>query len=83
MQILQCEYGLSDSKKKNRRIKRELHAPQVTEFIEQCRGNWKEEFEKMSSDGISKNILTYQPKMKRSIGKTCERIFSYNVRHRS
>jgi hypothetical protein len=37
----------------------------MAQYIEQCRRNWKEYIERMSSDRIPKMIVICQPKYKR------------------
>jgi hypothetical protein len=63
----------------------ELQISQITEFIYQYRKNWKEYFDKMSSDRIPKMILKYQPKGKRNIGRLLKdgRVQFCNTRNRS
>jgi hypothetical protein len=60
-------HTLSDSKRNE--VMRELQIPQITEFTEQYRRNWKEHVERMSSDGILKRILKYQLKGKEKLGR--------------
>jgi hypothetical protein len=45
----------------------------ITEFICQCRKNWKEHVDRMSSDRIQKMILKYQPKRKINLGRPLKR----------
>jgi hypothetical protein len=63
-----AEYTLLDSIRNE--ILEELHTPQKTEFIEKYRRNWKEHVGRMSADRIPKKILQYQPKGKRSLGRS-------------
>jgi hypothetical protein len=46
---------------------------QITEFIYQYRKNWKGHVDRMISDRISKMVLKYQPKGKRSLGRPLKR----------
>jgi hypothetical protein len=50
--------------KRNEDILTELQISQIKEFIYQCRKNWKENVDRMSSDRIPKMILKYQSKRK-------------------
>jgi hypothetical protein len=61
-------YRLSDHKR-NKDIIKELHTPQIPEFIEKYRRNWKEHVGRMSADCIPRKFLKYQPKGKRSLGR--------------
>jgi hypothetical protein len=55
--------------KRNEDILTELQISQITEFIYQYRKNWREHVDRMSSDRIPKNILNYQRKGKRNVGR--------------
>jgi hypothetical protein len=59
--------------KRSEDILTELQISQITEFIYQYRTNWKEHVDSMSSDGIPKMILKYQPKGKRNLGRPLKR----------
>jgi hypothetical protein len=59
--------------KRNEDILTELQISQITEFIYQYRKNWKEHVDRMSSNGIPKLILKYQPKGKRNLGRPLKR----------
>jgi hypothetical protein len=59
--------------KRNEDILTELQMSQMTEFIYQYRKNRKEHVDRMSSDGIPKLILKFQPKGKRNLGRPLKR----------
>jgi hypothetical protein len=48
---------------------KELHTPQIREFTEKYRRNWKEHVGRMSADRILKKIFKEHPKGKRNLGR--------------
>jgi hypothetical protein len=69
-------YTLSNHRR-NEEIMKELHTPQITEFIEKYRINWKDNAGNMSADGIPRKILKYQQKGKskfRMISETMDSV---------
>jgi hypothetical protein len=56
--------------KRNEEIVSELQIPQMTEYVEQYRRNWKEDVDRKSSGMISKMIFKYQPNRKRNLGRS-------------
>jgi hypothetical protein len=67
-----CNSILEDHKR-NEDILTELQMSQITEFVYQYRKNWKGHVDRMISDRISKMVLKYQPKGKRSLGRPLKR----------
>jgi hypothetical protein len=47
----------------------ELHTPQIMEFVEKYRRNWKDYVGRMSADRNPQKILKYQLERKRSLGR--------------
>jgi hypothetical protein len=50
-----------------------LHTPQVAEFVEEYRRNWKEHVVRMSAGRILQKMLRYEPKGERSSGRPLKR----------
>jgi hypothetical protein len=65
-------YILSDHKRKDEIIK-ELHTPQITEFIEKQRIYLKEYVGSMTADRVLKIILKYYPEGKKRLGRLLKR----------
>jgi hypothetical protein len=59
--------------RRNEDILTESQISQTTEFIYQCRKNWKEHVDRMRSDRTQNMILKYQPKGKRNLGRPLKR----------
>jgi hypothetical protein len=57
----------------------ELHTPQLTEFIEKYRRNWKQHVGRMGAERMRRKILKYQPKRKRSSGRPLKRWMNCHV----
>jgi hypothetical protein len=60
--------------KRNEDILTELQISHITKFTYQCRKNWKEHVDRMSSDDrIPKMIIKYQPRGKKNLGRPLKR----------
>jgi hypothetical protein len=61
------------NKKRNTEILRELKIISVLEHIDQYRNNWKQHVQRMHRSRILRQMMTYRPKGKRSLGKPLKR----------
>jgi hypothetical protein len=60
-------------KKRNTEILRELKINSALEHIDQYRNNWKQHEQRMDWSHIPRQMMTYRPKGKRSLGRPLER----------
>jgi hypothetical protein len=60
-------------KKINMEILRKLKINSVVEHIDQYRNNWKQRVQRMDRSRVSRQMMTYRPKGKRSLGRTLKR----------
>jgi hypothetical protein len=56
-------------KERNTEILRKLKINSLLEHIHQCRNNWKQQVQKMDRSRIPRQIMTYCPKGRRSLGR--------------
>jgi hypothetical protein len=60
-------------KKINTKILRELKINSVLEQIDHYRNNWKQHVQRMDQSCIPRQMMTYRPKGKRSLGRPLKR----------
>jgi hypothetical protein len=60
-------------KKRNTEILRELKINPVLEHTEQYSNNWKQHVQRMDRSRIPRQMMTYRPKCKRSLGRPLKR----------
>jgi hypothetical protein len=60
-------------KKRNTEILRELKINSVLEHVDQYRNNWKQHVQRMDRSRVPRQMMTYRPKGKRSLGRPCKR----------
>jgi hypothetical protein len=69
MKVLRSAGYTKLDKKSNREIRQELKINSVLEHIDQYRNNWKQ-VQRMDRSRIPRQMMTYRPKGKRSLGIT-------------
>jgi hypothetical protein len=60
-------------KKRNTEVIRELKINSVLEHTDQYRNNWKQSVQRMDRSRIPRQMMTYRPKGKRSLGRPLKR----------